>query len=932
MTADLTAHEERLQFETLLADLSARFVGVRAGELDREIENVLAQICEALDLDRGTLFQYTSPDGELVFSHSWARGVFERVPMLPVSAILPWSTRYVRDGRILQFTSLDELPAEAAVDKVEFARFGTKSGIAFPLVVAGQHVGAVTFSALKAERRWPPILVSRLRLVADILANAIARAHADEAVREAEQRLNLALAAAGAGAWSMDIATELVWVSPRQRELFQFDGEETITYDNFARAIHEDDRPAVRAAVDEAIRSNTPLYVEFRIVLRDGRIRWIAARGRRQGTLAGKPERLIGISTDVTDRKVGEEALRASELRLASAIEVAGLGFYEERGPMGDRVTFLDKRAQALLGIDADRPEAVTAAWLSHVDPLDQPSLVQVSRTFENGGPEHAATEYRYVHPQRGRIWIRHAVRALARDAEGRSIHAVGVLQDITERHMAEEALRESESLNRVTFEQAAVGIAHVAIDGRWLRVNDKLCSILGYSREELLRLTFQEVTHPDDVPADLEYRRRLIAGHSNLRSIEKRYIRKDGRIVFVNLTVSLVRSPSGEPQHFISVIEDITERKRAEEAFERERVQTVSVINSTDDVIWAVEPKRFGLMTWNSAVVDYFARTYGIEVRAGMTPEELLPAGEAARWRAFFSAAVAEGSLKTEMVIPGENKVVLFSMFALQRAGEVFGVSVFGKDITARKREEENARRHMQDLAHLSRVATIGELTSSLAHELHQPLSAILLNAETAKILLAADHPELDELRTIVSEIHEDDRRAGEVIHRLRALLKRRSLQPQPVDLAVMVDEIVSIVRSVASEHDIVLDIAVPPGAFQVMADRVHVQQVLLNLITNAIDAMSGSPPGRERRLSIRAEAVAPALVELEVRDSGPGIPQETLGRIFDPFFTTKSDGMGMGLSISKSIVEAHGGSLRAASPNEAGGATFTFTLRLAK
>ena len=284
----------------------------------------------------------------------------------------------------------------------------------------------------------------------------------------------------------------------------------------------------------------------------------------------------------------------------------------------------------------------------------------------------------------------------------------------------ADQALRKSEELNRATFEQAAVGIAHVGTDGRWLRVNDRLCAIVGYPRDELMKLTFQDITHPEDLETDLNFVRQILSGEIKSHSMEKRYIRKDRSTVWVILTVSLVRTASGAPLHFISVVEDITEQRRAE--------------------------------------------TEAQELRG--------------------------------------------------------------------------------NLAHAGRVTLLGQLASALAHELSQPLGAILRNAEAAEIMLQASSPDLEELRAIVTDIRGDDQRAGQVIDRLRSLLKRRSLDPQPIELQSVVAEVFSLVRADAAARRLKLDYSPAPVLPMVRGDRIHLQQVLLNLLLNAMDALDGCAP----------------------------------------------------------------------------------------
>ena len=233
-------------------------------------------------------------------------------------------------------------------------------------------------------------------------------------------------------------------------------------------------------------------------------------------------------------------------------------------------------------------------------------------------------------------------------------------------------------------------------------------------------------------------------------------------------------------------------------------------------------------------------------------------------------------------------------------------------------------------ELAHVGRVTALGQLASGLVHELAQPLSALRLNIETAKICLGAEKPNLAALRTIVSEISRSDLRAEEVVGRMRALMKRRTVELQPLALAEIVKDVLSLVRSEAMSRGIALDCILQPGLPLVAGDRVHISQVLLNLVINAMDAMRPRTIDT-RRIAIEVRTMPGATVEVTVRDSGPGIPPDCIEKVFDPFFTTKSAGMGMGLAVSRTIVEAHGGRIWAERSAEGAGATFRFTLRRA-
>jgi PAS domain S-box-containing protein len=246
--------------------------------------------------------------------------------------------------------------------------------------------------------------------------------------------------------------------------------------------------------------------------------------------------------------------------------------------------------------------------------------------------------------------------------------------------------------------------------------------------------------------------------------------------------------------------------------------------------------------------------------------------------------------------------------------------------DITDRKRAEMEAHDLRRELAHVSRVAALGELTASLAHEINQPLTAILSNSQAAQRLLAKAPPDLDEVREILRDIAEDDKRAVEVIRRLRALLKRENLERCRLQPNEVVEKVVQLVTHDAALRQVSLSVHLDPTLPPVIGDRVQLQQVLLNLMLNGLDAVRDVAP-QDRKLKVRARKKGASTVEVAVTDSGTGIPNDAFPRIFEPFYTTKPDGLGMGLSISRSIIEAHGGRISAGN-NPEGGATFCFTL----
>lgn len=269
-------------------------------------------------------------------------------------------------------------------------------------------------------------------------------------------------------------------------------------------------------------------------------------------------------------------------------------------------------------------------------------------------------------------------------------------------------------------------------------------------------------------------------------------------------------------------------------------------------------------------------------------------------------------------------QSLILFSLAIF--LAQTFTIAGLLAQRAQRRRAEAEVLAQRTELAHVTRVSMMGQLSSALAHELNQPLGAILRNAEAAELFLQREKPDLEEIRAILADIRKDDQRAGSVINRMRSLLKRNRLESNPLDLGALLEETVTLARSDALARRVNLTLQIPAPLPVVRGDRVHLQQVLLNLILNGMDAMADCSIV-ERLLVVRAEPAADGGVEVAVSDGGTGIPPDKVERLFEPFFTTKPDGLGMGLAISKTIIEAHGGKIRAEN-NPGKGATFRFNL----
>jgi PAS domain S-box-containing protein len=460
-TRDATEElQSLLEFETLLSDLSSRFINLPPEQLDPAIEDVQRRVCEVLGVDLSALWEGTADGpGGFVLTCFYASQEDLLPPMRGMRAeeYFPWLRDEMFAGRKHVASRLDAMPEEAAFDRDNLRLFGVQSNLTIPLSVGGEIVGALGFNTTRGEREWPPALVSRLELLAQVFANALARRRADEALRESEQRVRLATESAEAGLWELDYASRLFWLSPRTRVIFGLGPDEMLTVDVLLTLVHPDDRSHIRDVIDRTMVADELAEVEYRVVTRRRELRWLSSRGRPHFDASGRPVRLMGVTVDVSEQRRAQEALRTSENRLQAGADLAGLAFYEVDFSAG--TMFSDERLRELVGFQPEcQGMEVLDFWLAHLHPDDRRWVMEGRRQLHAGELEQFSLEYRFLNPQRGERWIHHLARAAVRDETGAAVSTYGVLRDVTDRKRAEADLQDlSRRLLRAQEEERAV-------------------------------------------------------------------------------------------------------------------------------------------------------------------------------------------------------------------------------------------------------------------------------------------------------------------------------------------------------------------------------------------------------------------------------------------------------------------------------------------
>ncbi len=626
------------------------------------------------------------------------------------------------------------------------------------------------------------------------------------------------------------------------------------------------------------------------------------------------------LRKEIAERERAEEALRRSEDRLRLVIDTIPQQIWS--GPPDGSLDFCNAQWRSDTGLTLE--ELQGDGWQRMLHPDDRERVVRAwQESVANGTPYEQEERHRGAD---GKYHWFLARGVPLRDSEGRIIRWYGTNTDIEDRRRAEQELRQSEEHIRAILEYSPNWIFLKDTEGRYLLVNREIERVFGTSQQQIKGKTDSEIFPPEQAA---EYRANdlkvLRAGLT--MEFEEIALLEDGPHTSIVHKFPLFDT-HGNIYATGGVATDITERKRAEEARRYSEEQYRTVVETATDAVVSID-ENSKILFVSPATTKIFG--YDTSELIGRPLMMLMPESLRKLHKAGFRRYLATG--ERHLNWQGAE------LTALRKNGQEFPVEVsfgeiignghkvftgFIRDISEKKRAEEALQEAQDKLAHVTRVLAMGELAAAIAHEVNQPLTAIVTNANFSLRQLKGSTANLDELRMAITEIVNDATRASAVISRIRGLLVKGSPRRTELDINDVIQDVLTLLRNELTRNRVSLRTDLASNLPRVPGDPVQLQQVLINLVVNAIEAMRTSTD-RPRELQIRSAKNADGIL-VQVQDSGPGIAPELADRIFEPFFTTKAEGIGMGLSISRSIIESHGGQLSIVPGSH--GSVFQFTL----
>jgi PAS domain S-box-containing protein len=756
----------------------------------------------------------------------------------------------------------------------------------------------------------------------------------EAALLQSEMYLTEAQRLSCTGSFGWNVASGDIFWSDETFRIFQCDRAATPTLELIFQRTHPEDRAAVQEIVQKASSNGKDFDHEYRLLMPDGSVKYIHAVARAARDASGGTE-FLGAVTDVTVAKETERKLRRSEAYLAESQRLSHTCSWAWDVRRRE-IVYRSAEVYHIFGFDPEQGDVPWQDFQDRIFPEDRLRNVEASSRAIREKADFEV-DFRIAVPH-GSIKRVHSVGHPVVNSEGDVIELIGTHVDVTEQYEAKEKLqkafdeiRRSEDRLRLVIDTIPTLVWRAGVDGIPDFLNQPALDYTGISLQHAAT-EWPRAFHPHD-------KKGMLVKWSAIRQsglpgeLEARLRRFDGEYRWFLFRAEPLRDESGNIVKWYGSSTDIEDRKRAEDALRESEQRFRDYAETASDWFWETGPDH--RVTRVSEPINSVgiapSRLTGVgrwdiatDVEADPEKWQLHRAIHDARrpFRDFVYSTVNESGSPVYVRTSGKP---LFDA-----NGEFLGYRGTGTDITASIRADnaERALREAQsELAHVTRVTTLGELTASIAHEVNQPLAAVIANAEACLRWLDRETPDLAAARRSAEWVISDGIRASEVVRRVRALANKADMEKLPLDLNDVVREVIVLVQRELNDHLVSLRTEFAPALPTVLGDRVQLQQVIINLVMNGIEAMQ-PVTDRPRELVIRSRQDEAQHACVSVTDRGVGISAENANRLFNAFFTTKSSGLGMGLSICRSIVEAHGGRLSACPSDEGAGATFQFIL----
>jgi PAS domain S-box-containing protein len=751
----------------------------------------------------------------------------------------------------------------------------------------------------------------------------------EAALLRGEMYLTEAQRLSGTGSFGWSVASgEIIW-SDQTLRIFGCDPTMQPTVEFIVQRTHPEDRAAVRETIDRASRDGRDFDLEHRLLMPDGSVKHVHALARAVRDASGSIE-FVGAVTDVTIARETERKLRRSEAYLAEAQRLSHTSSWAWDARRREFV-YRSAETYRLFGLDPDKDAVSQQPLWDRVHREDRDRVIEMVRLALREKTDFEG-DYRIVLPDGSTRYV-HSVGHPLVDNDGEVIELVGTHIDVTEQHHAKEALqkafdeiKKSEDRLRLVVDTIPTLVWRAGPDGVPDFLNQPALDYTGLSLDQA-ETGWPRAFHPDDKKGMLQ-KWSAIRASGERGELEARLRRFDGEYRWFLFRAEPLRDEAGNIVKWYGSSTDIEDRKRAERKLRRSEAKLVEAqrLSLTGSFGWNVPTgERYGSRE--------FFRILGYDDPRSVTMEMVFQRAHPED-RAFVEQTIGRASrdgtdidYEHRLLMPdGSIKhvhVVAHAVKDLDDQLEFIGAVM---DVTATKRAEDELRKTQAELAHVTRVTMLGELTASIAHEVNQPLAAAVANAEACLRWLDRDTPDIPKARRSVEWAISDNCRASDVIRRVRALAKKVEIEKVPLDINTVVREVIALLRHELIRRSISLRTELAPAPPMILGDRVQLQQVVINLVMNGIEAMD-PVLDRPRELLIRSQLDGAQRMLVSVTDCGVGVSGDDTDRLFKAFFSTKPSGMGMGLSICRSIVEAHGGRL-SASRNQGPGATFQFEL----